>query len=188
MTTIVLVLVATGLLMSVVGSFAPVFAAEAYVVAVALAQPLGVTLAVAAAVVAGQTLGKLVVLRTARSARLRGGRWTDRWARLVRTRARLAWLRERGRGSRRVRLAGWFRRRVAPVDRWTIDAMARPQAPLVVALSGAVGLPPLLVVTVYAGRSRMSATWFAAACAAGRGARMLTLALVPGVAGGLTLA
>ena len=182
MTTIALVLVATGLLMSVVGSFAPVFVAEAYVVAVAIAQPVGVALAVAAAVVVGQTLGKLVVLRFASSARLRAGwwrtRWAERWARLEREPRRVAWW---------ARLTGWFRRRVAPVDRWTVDAMARPRAPLVVALSGAVGLPPLLVVTVYAARSTMSTAWFAAGCAAGRGARMLTLALVPGVAGGLAL-
>lgn len=177
MTTVALVLVTTGLLMSVVGSFAPVFLAEAYVVAVALAQPVGVALAVAGAVVVGQTVGKLVMLESARSA----GRWS--W--LAGVRDRLARLRGRSPGGGRP--DRWLRRRVAAVDRWTVAAMARPRAPLVVALSGAVGLPPLLVVTVYAARSAMRTRWFAAACAAGRGARMLTLALVPGVAGGLAL-
>ncbi|MBT0993870.1 hypothetical protein KIN34_06165 [Cellulomonas sp. DKR-3] len=183
MSTIVLVLVATGLLMSVVGSFAPVFVAEAYVVAVAVAQPVGVALAVAAAVVVGQTLGKLVVLVCARAAPPADGAGRRAW--LDRLRARTERWRAARAGSGPARAGGWLRRHVASVDRWTVDAMARPRAPLVVAVSGAVGLPPLLVVTVYAGRSTMPTSWFAAACAAGRGARMLTLALVPGLAGGL---
>ncbi|WP_223305166.1 hypothetical protein, partial [Cellulomonas sp. B6] len=78
MTGLVLGLVATGLVMSLVGSFAPVFAAEAYVVGVALTQPADVALAVAGAVVVGQTLGKAAVLASVRAV----PRWS--WVRGVR--------------------------------------------------------------------------------------------------------
>ncbi len=214
MTAAVLGLVVTGLVMSVVGSFAPVFAAEAYVVAVALAQPTEVALVVAAGVAAGQTAGKVVLLASARA--------SSRWAWAVRVRSRTdawtAWARPRaddlpacgatvahdrpgraadggpgripGRGPARLlgvpvlRAAG----ALTPVHRWVVAAMARPGAPLVVALSGAVGLPPLLATTLYAGASTMRTASFVVACATGRTARMVALALAPGaVAGVLTL-
>lgn len=181
MTEIALGLALTALLMSLAGSFAPVFAAEAYVVGVALAQPTDVALLVAAAVVVGQTLGKVAVLGSVRT----GARW--RWVRAVR--AGVA----RGVGHRHAAPAWWSAATAwtatwaAPVHRWTVDAMGRPAAPLVVVLSGAVGLPPLLVVTLCAGASTMRAAWFVVACATGRGVRMLALALAPGLLAGHAL-
>ena len=183
MTGLVLVLVATGLLMSLVGSFAPVFAAEAYVVGVALAQPPGVALAVAGAVVVGQTLGKAAVLASVRSA----SRWS--WARGVRAAvARGAHGPAEVAGPWWAGLAARTSAWAGPVHRWTAAAMGRPAAPLVVVLSGALGLPPLLAVTLCAGTSRMRGGAFVAACAAGRGLRMAALAVAPGLlAGGALL-
>ncbi|WP_052748376.1 hypothetical protein [Cellulomonas sp. FA1] len=180
MTGLVVGLVVTGLLMSLVGSFAPVFAAEAYVVGVALAQPPGVALLVAAAVVVGQTLGKVAVLASVRAA--------PGWAWVRRVRAATGHGPVRAPGGwwapLAARTAAWAR----PVHRWTTEAMGRPAAPLVVVLSGAVGLPPLLAVTLCAGTSRMRCVPFVAACAAGRGLRMGALAVAPGLlAGGALL-
>jgi membrane protein YqaA with SNARE-associated domain len=176
MTGLVLGLVATGLVMSLVGSFAPVFAAEAYVVGVALTQPADVALAVAGAVVVGQTLGKAAVLASVRAA----PRWS--WMRGVRVAvARGAHGPAGGAGAWWVGLAARTTAWAGPVHRWTADALGRPAAPLVVVLSGAVGLPPLLAVTLCAGSSRMRSGAFVAACAAGRGLRMGALAVAPGL-------
>lgn len=183
MTGLVVGLVVTGLLMSLVGSFAPVFAAEAYVVGVALAQPPPVALAVAGAVVVGQTLGKAAVLASVRAA--------PRWAPVRAVRVAVARGAQGQAGGAdawwsglAARTAAW----VGPVQRWTARAMGRPSAPLVVVLSGAVGLPPLLAVTVCAGSSRMRGGAFVAACAAGRSVRMGALAVAPGLlAGGALL-
>ncbi|WP_087507796.1 hypothetical protein [Cellulomonas iranensis] len=175
MTGLVLGLVVTGLLMSLVGSFAPVFAAEAYVVGVALAQPPPVALAVAGAVVVGQALGKAAVLASVRAA----PRWP--WVRGARAAAEHG---RRGSGAWGVALAARTAAWTGPVRRWTTEAMGRPSAPFVVVLSGAVGLPPLLAVTLCAGPSRMRLGSFVAACVAGRGVRMGALAVAPGALAG----
>jgi membrane protein YqaA with SNARE-associated domain len=49
--------------------------------------------------------------------------------------------------------------------------------PVVVLVSGAVGIPPLLAIAFYAGTSRMSVRSFVLACLAGRTIRFVVLAL-----------
>jgi membrane protein YqaA with SNARE-associated domain len=96
----------------------------------------------------------------------------------MRSRRLQGWLARRGtrkasdqEPKRRGRTA---RRLIAQLDR---TALAAP----VVLLSAAVGIPPLLLVSVYAARTRMGWPVFAAGCLLGRGLRFVTIALAPGL-------
>jgi membrane protein YqaA with SNARE-associated domain len=59
--------------------------------------------------------------------------------------------------------------------------LAGRNGPLVVGISGAAGLPPLLAVAFYAGASPMGYWAFTAACLAGRTVRFGVIALAPGL-------
>jgi hypothetical protein len=67
---------------------------------------------------------------------------------------------------------GRFAAVVAWLDR---PALAAP----VLLLSAVVGFPPLLLVSVYAARTSMSALVFALVCLAGRSVRFVLVALAP---------
>jgi membrane protein YqaA with SNARE-associated domain len=153
------VLLAT-VLTGFVSAFLPVVPVEPYLVAlVATTAYPAVPLGLAAA--AGQTAGKLLIFLAVRgavrSSRLRA--WLDRKTAT-----------DPGRPVGRVRAAS--RRLTALLDR---PAYAAP----VVLCSASVGFPPLLLVSAYAGRTRMTAALFAAVCLVGRAARFVALAAAP---------
>lgn len=133
-------------------AFVPVLPVEPYVAGTVALGAAAVPIGVAAAV--GQTLGKLVIFL--------GSRGALRSARLR------AWLTRRD-GERRPSTT---RRLIAWLDR---PAWAIP----VVFLSASVGMPPLLLVSVYAARTAIGAPMFAVACLLGRTARLVLVALAP---------
>ncbi len=179
MTALVVGLILTALIMSLVGSFAPVFPAEAYVVAVALAQPAGVEVAVALAAGLGQTLGKVAVLVSTRAAVDDGSRLHRLLVRVAR--ATLA-SRPQPTPGRWAQLTGRTAALVSGGHRWVLTRMGGRARGPVVLLGAAVGLPPLLAVTVYAGAAGMRLLPFALTCVAGRSARMVAVALLAGLA------
>ena len=134
-----------------VSAFAPVLPAEPYLAAmVATVGTAAVPLGIAAAV--GQTLGKLVIFLATRG--------------VLRSARLRSWL------GRRRSSPGRFAAVVAWLDR---PALAAP----VLLLSAVVGLPPLLLVSVYAARTSMSAPVFTLVCLAGRSVRFVLVALAP---------
>jgi membrane protein YqaA with SNARE-associated domain len=184
-------------------AFVPAIPIEAYLVAVITTTGTNpVALGIATGL--GQTAGKLLTFLAARgvirSSRLRRwlGRRTGRpgsgsadgspprraWAG---TRRRLAVARERVAAalSRTVppALGRWSRaaaRSVSAASNRLIILLDRPvvAAPTVF-LSALLGMPPLLVTSVYAAGTRMSAATFGAICLAGRSIRFIAIALVP---------
>lgn len=170
-------LLAAAVVMSVAGSFAPVFSGEAFIALTTLTQPPSHVLAIAIAVAVGQTIGKAVTFAAARAAIGRSGREQSlirlmqrplRW--LVATPARPGTLREA-----RTRLMPPSQA-VRRVHAWADRAMAGTRARPVLLLSAGGGLPPLLPVTIYAARSPMNLATFTAYCATGRTLRMLAIA------------
>jgi membrane protein YqaA with SNARE-associated domain len=178
---------------SAASAFVPAIPIEAYLVAAVTttgADP--VALGIAAGL--GQTAGKLLTFLAARgvvrSSRLR--RWLERrtgppggsphrtWARLALARERMAAALSRavppmiGRWSkaaaRSVRVAS--KRLIVLLDR---PVLAVPT----VFLSALLGIPPLLVTTVYAAGTHMSATTFGVICLVGRSIRFIAIALAP---------
>jgi membrane protein YqaA with SNARE-associated domain len=132
-------------------AFVPVLPAEPYLAGmVATFGTAAVPLGIAAAI--GQTLGKLVIF--------------------LATRGLLRSSRLRSRLDRRHSSPGRFVRLIALLDR---PALAVP----VLLLSGVVGFPPLLLVSVYAARTSMSALVFAVVCFVGRSVRFVLIALAP---------
>lgn len=188
MSTGLLTLVAVALVMSVVGSFAPVFPGEAFIAVVAVANPLPDTIAVALAVAVGQTVGKALTFALARAAFTglarppapmvgsvmpRGRSWP------ALDRAHASAVAVRARGGVSVRVGAWWvpvRRSLARLHTWADASMAGRAALPVVLLSATIGLPPLLAVTLYASRSPMRLATFAACCASGRTLRTLAVA------------
>ena len=195
--------VVTTAAVAAVSAFVPAIPIEAYLVAAVTstgADP--VALGVAAGL--GQAAGKLLTFLAARgviqSSRLRRSlkRRTDPpgsgpadgspppniWAR---TRRRVA--------AGRERLAAALSRAVPPaIGRWSRAAGRYAGAaskrliilldrPLVAAptvfLSALLGIPPLLVTTVYAAGTHMSAATFGTVCLAGRSIRFIAIALLP---------
>jgi membrane protein YqaA with SNARE-associated domain len=139
-------------------AFLPALPVEPYLAGmVAALGTAAVPLGVAAAL--GQTAGKLVIFLgtrgVLRSERLRA--WSSRHATKPK---RFVWLRS---ASRRL---------TAVLDR---PALATP----VVFLSAALGLPPLLLVSVYAARTPMSAITFTVVCLLGRAIRFVLVAMAP---------
>ncbi|GEM_PF-6513920 len=181
MTSGLLGLVLVALVMSVAGSFAPVFCAEAFVGVVAAGHPAGHAVAVALAAAAGQTAGKTMVLLAARSAsgRCAPAGWVVPGGRLL---ARSGPRRSAATGARGARASAVATAVRVPVRAlaWAHARAARavdgPAARPVVLLSGAVGLPPLLAVTLYASGSPMRVRAFVAWCGSGRAVRMLAVA------------
>jgi membrane protein YqaA with SNARE-associated domain len=184
-------------------AFVPAIPIEAYLIAVITttgADP--VALGIAAGL--GQTAGKLLTFLAARGV-IRSS-WLRRWLGRRTGRPgsgpadgsppRRAWARTRRRlvvaGER---MAAALRCAVPPaLERWSraaarsasaaskrlIILLDRPvvAAPIVF-LSALVGMPPLLVTSVYAAGTQMSAATFGAICLVGRSVRFVAIALVP---------
>jgi membrane protein YqaA with SNARE-associated domain len=160
-----------------VSAFVPATPIEPYLLGMVTAgdqPPLPVS--VAAAV--GQTAGKVVIFLGTRAA-LRA----DRIRRLS------AWVVRRyshaGDEPPRRRRWRWHRlgaagRRLGGAGRRLATLLDRPGlvAPTVL-LSSVVGVPPLLVVSVHAARTRISAPVFALCCLAGRTVRFFALVTAP---------
>jgi membrane protein YqaA with SNARE-associated domain len=184
-------------------AFVPAIPIEAYLVAVITTTGTNpVALGIATGL--GQTAGKLLTFLAARgvirSSRLR--RWLGRRTgrpgsgsadgsppRRARagTRRRLAVARERVAAALSCTvppaLGRWSRaaaRSVSAASNRLIILLDRPvvAAPTVF-LSALLGMPPLLVTSVYAAGTRMSAATFGAICLAGRSIRFIAIALVP---------
>ena len=177
-------LVALGLLVGAVSAVTPFLPVEAYVIGLAVTHVTAVAVAGAGAAAVGQTVGKLVLFGTARSAS------SSRWLRRLRDRGakEAAELAAAASGTRpdpaggavrrtMRRLGGWVRR----ADRAGITLLSGRWGPAVVLVSGAVGIPPLLAIAFYAGTSRMTVRAFLVTCLLGRSIRFVVLALVPGL-------
>jgi len=195
--------VVTTAAVAAVSAFVPAIPIEAYLVA-AITTTGADPVAMGIAAGLGQTVGKLVTFQAARgvirSSRLRrslagrtgppgsgspessplGRAWAGTRRRLAVTCERLAAAVRRtvppalGRWSRAVvRSAGAASKRlIILLDR---PAVAGPT----VFLSALLGIPPLLVTSVYAAGTRMSATTFGVVCFAGRSVRFIAIALIP---------
>ncbi|WP_298802052.1 hypothetical protein [uncultured Pseudokineococcus sp.] len=176
----VLALLASGLAVGAVSAVSPVLPVEAYVAAVALARPTPTALAAAVAAGIGQTLGKTALLAATRSA----GR--SRWTRRLRERAhrRAAAAGPPDAPSATTTHRARLRARAARLSRVALDHLGGRAGPLVVLLSAALGVPPLLLVTVVAGASPMTYRAFVPACLLGRTVRFCALALLPGLTTG----
>jgi membrane protein YqaA with SNARE-associated domain len=188
-----------------VSAFVPAIPIEAYLVAAITttgADP--VALGIAAGL--GQTAGKLVTFLAARgvirSSRLRrslaghtgppgsgppessplGRAWAGTRRRVAVARERLA-----AAVSRAVppALGRWSRaaaRSVRAASKRLIILLDRPAvAGPTVFLSALLGVPPLLVTSVYAAGTHMSAATFGVVCLAGRSVRFVAIALIPEV-------
>jgi membrane protein YqaA with SNARE-associated domain len=166
---------AATLLVGAASALLPVAPAEPYVIAVAAATGDAAWI-LGTAAGAGQAAGKLLVFLAARGT-LRSAR--------VRRRLAAAALRNRLRRPARApappgRAGGRAAAALARLDR-------PRQAAAVVFTSAVTGLPPLLVTTVYAARTPMSAAVFASTCLAGRVIRFSLVASAPGLLGVLHL-
>jgi membrane protein YqaA with SNARE-associated domain len=186
-----------------VSAFVPAIPIEAYLVA-AITTTGADPVAMGIAAGLGQTAGKLVTFLAARgvirSSRLRRslaghtgppGSGSPESSPLGR-----AWARARRRlAVARERLAAAVSRAVPPaLGRWSraaarsagaaskrlIILLDRPAvAGPTVFLSALLGIPPLLVTSVYAAGTRMSAATFGVVCFAGRSVRFIAIALIP---------
>ncbi|GID97628.1 hypothetical protein ACFQFC_12715 [Amorphoplanes digitatis] len=186
-----------------VSAFVPAIPIEAYLVAAVTTTGTDpVALGIAAGL--GQTAGKLLTFLAARgvirSSRLRRslGRRTGApgSGSADGSPSRRTWARTRRRvAATRERLAAALNRAVPPaLRRWSraatryvgvaskrlIVLLDRPvvAAPTVF-LSALLGVPPLLLTSVYAAGTHMSAATFGAVCLVGRSIRFIAIALVP---------
>lgn len=148
---------------AVISAVLPLVNVEAYLLMVVAKSVSYQVWALALAAAAGQTLGKLVLFLCARGA-----------------------LRSR-------RLQNWYERRVAKasgkrgaarMQRWSerLNRLSskRAGAFAVVFVSASVGLPPLLLISILAAGTALSAAAFTAACLSGRWLRFALLVLAPG--------
>jgi membrane protein YqaA with SNARE-associated domain len=177
-------LVALGLVVGAVSAVTPFLPVEAYVIGLAVTRSPAVAVAGAVAAAIGQTVGKVVLFETARSAS------SSRWLRRLRDRgakeaaevaaaAAASGADPAGGPVRRAfrRLGAWLRRANAA----GIALLSGRWGPVVVLVSGAVGIPPLLAIAFYAGTSRMNVRAFVLTCLAGRTIRFVVLALGSGL-------
>lgn len=169
---LVAVVLLTGLAVGLVSTVVPVLAVEAYVVSAALTASLPLALGAAAAAALGQTVGKVAVFLASRRA---GERWQteDRARRPSRW-----WSRPRAPrtpGAREVRARQWL----ADVNARALRLLGGRPGPVVVLASGAVGMPPLLLVAGYAGLSTMRVGTFSVVVLVGRVGRFAALVLLP---------
>jgi membrane protein YqaA with SNARE-associated domain len=173
-------LVALGLVVGAVSAVTPFLPVEAYVIGLAVTRSPAVAVAGAVAAAIGQTVGKVVLFETARSAS------SSRWLRRLRDRgakeaaevaaaAAASGADPAGGPVRRAfrRFGAWLRRANAA----GIALLSGRWGPVVVLVSGAVGIPPLLAIAFYAGTSRMNVRAFVLTCLAGRTIRFVVLAL-----------
>ena len=169
---LVAVVLLTGLAIGLVSTVVPVLAVEAYVVSAALTTSLPLALGAATAAALGQTVGKVAVFVASRRA---GERWhsEDRVRRPPRWSSRRK--RSRTPGAREVRARQW----VADVNAHALRLLGGRPGPVVVLASGAVGMPPLLLVAGYAGLSTMRVGTFSAVVLLGRVGRFAALVLLP---------
>jgi membrane protein YqaA with SNARE-associated domain len=175
-------LVALGLVVGAVSAVTPFLPVEAYVIGLAVTHSTTVAAAGAVAAAVGQTVGKVVLFETGRSAS--SSRWLqrlrDRGAKEAAEVAAAGVARELDPAGGPVRRAS--RRLGAGLRRANaagIALLSGRWGPAVVLVSGAVGIPPLLAIAFYAGTSRMNVKAFAVTCLVGRTIRFVVLALVP---------
>jgi membrane protein YqaA with SNARE-associated domain len=145
-----------------VSAFVPFTPVEPYLLGVVAATD-DVPLLLGLSAAAGQTAGKVLLFLAARG--------TIRWNRLR------EWLaRKTDAATAKSPRRKWLAEQVTKLT----DLLDRPTltAPIVL-LSAVVGIPPLLLVTVYAARTRISLPVFAIVCLLGRAARFITLVYVP---------
>jgi membrane protein YqaA with SNARE-associated domain len=175
-------LVALGLVIGAVSAVTPFLPVEAYVVGLAVTHPSAVAVAGAVAAAIGQTAGKLALFSAARGAAGSG------WLRRLRDRGakEAAEVSARAAETGTDPAGGPVRRALRRVGRWLRTANAAGIAllsgrwgPVVVLVSGALGIPPMLAIAFYAGTSKMGVRPFLIACLAGRTIRFVVLALVP---------
>jgi membrane protein YqaA with SNARE-associated domain len=175
-------LVALGLLVGAVSAVTPFLPVEAYVIGLAVTHSPTVAVAGALAAAVGQTVGKVVLFETARSAS--SSRWLQRLrdrgakeAAEVAAAAAETGADPAGGPARRAlrRIGAWLRRANAA----GIALLSGRWGPAVVLVSGAVGIPPLLAIAFYAGTSKMNVRAFVLTCLVGRAIRFVVLALVP---------
>ena len=184
-------LIALGLVVGAVSAVTPFLPVEAYVIGLAVTRVPGVAVAGAVAAAVGQTVGKVLLFYTARGAS------TSRWLQRLRDRGAkeaaevAAGATAAGAGG----TAGGGEPAGSPVRQafrrlgsWLKKANAAGIALLsgrwgwvVVLVSGAVGIPPMLAIAFYAGTSRMHIRTFVVTCLLGRCLRFVVLALVPGL-------
>jgi membrane protein YqaA with SNARE-associated domain len=147
---------AAAVLVGAVSAFLPVTPVEPYVVA-AVATTGSSAWIVGTAAAVGQTAGKLLIFLAARGA------------------LRSAWLRRHA--------ARPFGKRTSRLRRWTTAALKgldHPRRAAAILFTSAVtGLPPLLLTSVYAARTPMSAAVFTGACLVGRAIRLTAVAFAP---------
>jgi membrane protein YqaA with SNARE-associated domain len=154
-----------------VSAFFPGLPAEPYLIAVVASTSTN-SAALALATAIGQSAGKLVMFLAARGT--------------LRTPLVSRWItKQREKLSRRVagnvaespgrlrRAVAWLRN-LAPKDSNTVNVP-------ILLLSAFVGIPPLLLMTLTASASKMRTVVFVATCLTGRSARMLVIAIIPGV-------
>ena len=158
-------------------AFIPAIPVEPYIVGLmATTEQNAVAVGIAAGI--GQTAGKLLIFLGVRGL-IRAPilqRWLGRRAKaLPEPEPPSASTSEPTTGggvATKVRTAGV--RLTALLDR---PALSAP----IVLLSATIGLPPLLLVSAYAARTRMTVGMFTAACLLGRSIRFVAIALVPGL-------
>jgi membrane protein YqaA with SNARE-associated domain len=159
---------ATTLLVGATSAFLPVSPVEPYVIAV-VATTGDAAWILGTAAGAGQTVGKLLIFLAAR------GTLRSTWVRRRLTPA-----------AHQPRLRERTKIPATPgmVKRWTtaaITRLARPRQATVLFTSAVTGLPPLLITSVHAARTSMSAVVFGITCLAGRTIRFSLVASVPGL-------
>jgi membrane protein YqaA with SNARE-associated domain len=148
----VIALVLGAVAVGVVSALFPVVNAEAFHTGTTLLQDRPVVLACTIALAVGQTCGKLVIFTASR-------RGASRW--------------RSTHSERPSRMPAWVRRANAKLMTWLSHPTGGPAA---VAISAAVGVPPLAIVSVTAGASTMRGFAFSVTCFAGRLLRFATLA------------
>jgi membrane protein YqaA with SNARE-associated domain len=139
---------ALAIAIGVVSALVPLVNAETYVLVAVARTNVALSLAVALALAAGQTVGKLLLFEVAR----------------------------RGSGRLHARLCGRGEGRAERWRGRVCGLMARRRTALPTVLASAsVGLPPLALVSLVAGASEQRRLEFGAVCLAGRTARFAAL-------------
>lgn len=167
-------ILATTLGVGFISAFFPGLPAEPYLLGAVSATSVSPPL-LAVAIAIGQSLGKLAMLLA-----VRGTLQTPalrRW--IAKKRAQME-----ARAARKAATApadtGWLRRtrtrmaKLAQLDRTSVTVP-------VLLLSAVVGIPPLIIMTFTTAAGKMRASVFLLTCLVGRTARMMMIALAPGL-------
>ncbi|GIF78002.1 hypothetical protein [Asanoa siamensis] len=156
-----MITLAATVLVGFISAFVPVVPIEPYVVGlIATTSEHPVPVGVAAAV--GQTAGKILIFLGARG--------------LIRTAALRNWVTKRAQTKPGTAAASKIKQGGSRL----LTLLDHPvtQGPIVL-LSAAVGVPPLLVVSVWAARTRMGMGLFSGVCLLGRAIRLIAIAYAP---------